>query len=71
MRDHAAASLAEVEKATLRLVTLRTSRNMRHAAARLGMAPVSLFRWLGRRKWSKRAYDEHRWLAASNPVGGL
>ena len=27
VRDHAAGSLAEIEKATLRLVTLRTSRN--------------------------------------------
>jgi hypothetical protein len=50
VRQHAAASLAEVEKATLRLVALRTSRNMSHAAARLRMAPVSLIRWIGRRK---------------------
>lgn len=49
VRDNAAASLAEIEKATLRLVTLRTSRNLSHAAERLGMAPVSLTRWLGRR----------------------
>jgi hypothetical protein len=50
VRNNAAASLAEIEKATLRLVTLRTSRNMSHAAARLEMAPVSLSRWLGRRR---------------------
>lgn len=50
VRENAAASLAEIEKATLRLVTLRTSRNLSHAAARLGMAAVSLHRWLGRRK---------------------
>lgn len=49
VRDRAAASLAEIETATLRLVTLRTSRNLSHAAERLGMAPVSLHRWLGRR----------------------
>jgi hypothetical protein len=49
VRQHAARSLAEVEKATLRLVTLRTSRNTSVAAARLGMALVSLTRWLGRR----------------------
>jgi hypothetical protein len=49
VRDNAAASLAEIEKATLRLVTLRTSRNLSHAAARLEMAAVSLSRWLGRR----------------------
>lgn len=50
VRDHAAASLAEVEAATLRLVAIHTSRNLSHAAARLGMAPVSLSRWLGRRE---------------------
>jgi hypothetical protein len=46
----AAASLAEIEKATLRLVALKISGNVRQAAARLGMAPVSLSRWVGRRK---------------------
>jgi hypothetical protein len=49
VRERAATSLAEIEKATLRLVTVRTSRNVSHAAERLGMAPVSLSRWLGRR----------------------
>lgn len=48
VREHAS-SLAEIEKATLRLVALRASRNLSHAAARLGMAPVSLSRWVGRR----------------------
>src|SRR3954469_11874103 len=50
VREHAAASLTEIEAATLRLITLRTSRNLSHAAARLGMSPVSLSRWLGHRK---------------------
>ena len=50
VRNHAAASLAEIEKATLRVVALRTSRNLSHAATRLGMAAVSLSRWLGRRR---------------------
>ena len=50
VREHAATSLAEVEKATLRLVAIRTSRNLTAAAARLGIAPVSLLRWLERRK---------------------
>jgi hypothetical protein len=49
VRDQAAASLAEIEKATLRLVTLRTSRSLSHAAAQLGMAAVSLSRWLDRK----------------------
>jgi hypothetical protein len=44
----AATSLAEIEKATLRIVAIRTSANIRQAAARLGMAPVSLSRWLNR-----------------------
>ena len=50
VREHAASSLPEIEKATIRLVALRHSRNLSHAAARLGMAPVSLSRWIGRRK---------------------
>lgn len=49
VREHAASSLPEIEKATRRLVTLRASRNLSHAAERLGMAPVSLSRWIGRR----------------------
>lgn len=49
VREHAAGSLAEVEKATLRLVALHTSRNTSAAAEQLGMAPVSLTRWLDRR----------------------
>jgi hypothetical protein len=46
---HASWSLEQIEKATLRLVALRTSRNLSGAAARLDMAPVSLTRWLARR----------------------
>lgn len=49
VRAHAATSLAEIEKATLRLVAIRSSRNVSGAAARLGMAPVSLSRWIRRR----------------------
>jgi len=44
-------SFAELEKTSLRLVALASARNVTHAAARLGMAPVSLTRWLGRRRW--------------------
>ena len=46
---HATKSLSEIEKTTRRLVALRTSATMSNAAARLGMAPVSLSRWMGRR----------------------
>ena len=50
VRTHSASSLPDIEKATFRLVALRASRNISAAAARLGMAPVSLSRWIGRRK---------------------
>jgi hypothetical protein len=43
-------SLAEIEKATMRVVALRMSRHLSEAAERLGMAPVSLWRWILRRK---------------------
>jgi hypothetical protein len=46
---HGATSLSEIEKATLRRVALQFSPNLSRAAARLGMAPVSLSRWLTRR----------------------
>lgn len=48
--EYRASSLSEIEKATLRLVALRTSANMSMAAERLGMAPVSLSRWAHRRR---------------------
>jgi FHA domain len=54
VREYAMSSLPEIEKATLRLVALRDSRNLTAAAARLGMAPVSLARWIGRRKMPMR-----------------
>jgi len=50
VREHAARSLPEIEKATLRLLALRASRSLGDAASRLGMAPVSLSRWIGRRR---------------------
>jgi hypothetical protein len=43
-----ASSLAEIEKATMRIVAMRASHNMSAAALRLGMAPVSLSRWVDR-----------------------
>ena len=48
--EHEASSLADIERATLRLIALRTSGNVNRAAARLGIAHVSLSRWIGRRK---------------------
>jgi hypothetical protein len=49
VRQHAATSLAEIEKATLRLIAVRNSRNFAEAAARLRMTQVSLTRWMNRR----------------------
>jgi hypothetical protein len=48
--EHGSSTLSEIEKTTLRLVALRSSRNVSNAAARLGMAPVSLSRWIDRRR---------------------
>jgi hypothetical protein len=47
--EHASRSLDEIDKATLRIVAIRMSRNLSDAAARLDMAPVSLSRWFARR----------------------
>jgi hypothetical protein len=44
-------SLADLEKTALRVVALASSRNMSRAAERLQMAPVSLSRWVSRRRW--------------------
>ena len=49
VRTHSAKTLPDIEKGTLRLVAIRQSRNLSNAAERLGMAPVSLSRWIGRR----------------------
>jgi hypothetical protein len=45
----AASSLPEIEKATRRLLAIRGSGNLNQAAARLGMARVSLKKWIGHR----------------------
>ncbi|TMQ02390.1 MAG: hypothetical protein E6J90_36265 [Deltaproteobacteria bacterium] len=47
--EHASRSLDDIDKATLRIVAIRMSRNLSDAAARLDMAPVSLSRWFSRR----------------------
>jgi hypothetical protein len=48
--EHAATSLAEIEKATLRLMAIRLCGSVHRAALRLGMAHVSLSSWLERRR---------------------
>jgi len=47
--DHSPLTLPEIEKTALRLVAIKMSENLHRAADRLGMAPVSLLRWIGRR----------------------
>jgi hypothetical protein len=46
---HDAKSLSGIEKATLRIIALKVTNNVHQAARVLGMAQVSLSRWLGRR----------------------
>jgi DNA-binding transcriptional regulator YdaS (Cro superfamily) len=48
--ENAATTLPDIERATMRLVALKTSANLSQAAARLGMTPDSLSRWVFRRK---------------------
>ncbi len=50
IRERAASSLTEIEKAALRLVAIGASRSVSAAAERIGMAPVSLLKWLRHRK---------------------
>lgn len=68
VRTHAAASLADIEKATMRMVTIRMSRNLSGAAARLRMAVVSLSRWLGRRKLPPMLSDQGATNEPGHPV---
>ncbi len=50
LMKHSARTFAEVKKGTLRITALRMADTMVEAASLLGMAPVSLRRWLGRRQ---------------------
>jgi hypothetical protein len=62
-----AASLADIEKGTLRLVARKVASNLGQAAALLGMAPVSLTRWLERRAaphWVARVSEDAREIKA-------
>jgi hypothetical protein len=64
VREHAATSLDEIEKATLRLTAIRTSDTMGEAAARLGMAQPSLLRWIDRRRRRSRRSAARRTASA-------
>ena len=61
---HSARSLSEIEKATLRVVALRMTDNVHQAATLLGMAAVSMSRWLDRRE-PLTARAESRWRSRS------
>jgi len=50
VRTHSAATLAEIEKGTLRLVALREAGNVARAAVLLGVSHSSLGEWIGRRR---------------------
>lgn len=53
VREYAATSLDEIEKATLRLTAIRVFGTMSAAAVRLGMALPSLYRWMDDRKFDE------------------
>jgi len=48
--NNASRTLGEIEKATLRRVALKLSESLPQAAERLGIAAVSLSRWIDRRR---------------------
>ena len=56
--DHSPLTLPELEKTALRLVAIKMSENLHRAADRLGMAPVSLQRWIGRRTLPPMSAEE-------------
>ena len=56
--EHAATmTWAGIQEATLRLVALRASPSLAHAAERLGMAEVLLRRWSRRQKMPPTLHD--------------
>jgi hypothetical protein len=55
---HGVASFADLEKTALRIIALASAPNPSQAAVRLGIALVSLTRWLHRRPWLLPFVDE-------------
>ena len=64
---HAAKSFAEIEKATLRVVALNTSKNVSAAARLLGMQAVSLGRWMSRRSSGQASDPWPRLVSGPRP----
>jgi hypothetical protein len=62
-QELAATSFGKIGKATLRLTAIRTYSRIGRAATRLEMAPVSLSRWIGRRKAADGGRVSKRGLA--------
>ena len=60
--EHCPLTLPEIEKATLRIVAIRMSKNRTRAAERLWVAPVSLTRWFSRRKVPPDLVDRRAWV---------
>jgi hypothetical protein len=60
--EHCPLTLPEIEKAALRIVAIRMSKNRTRAAERLGVAPVSLTRWFSRRKVPPDLVDRRAWV---------
>src|SRR5262249_13091058 len=72
VQDHAATSLAEIEKATLRIVARRMTSGVTNAAQRLGMASVSLSRWFTRRSAElPHALGDDRTLAPNEALRAI
>ncbi len=56
--EHAARSLSEIGRATMRLVAIRQTGSIPQAAARLGLSSVALYQWLNRRGRTPRRHWE-------------
>jgi hypothetical protein len=56
--EHAAKTLPEIGRATMRLVAIRQTGSIAKAAARLGLSYVTLYQWLNRRGRTPRRHWE-------------
>lgn len=64
-------SISEIEKMTSRVVAVRSSNNTAQAASLLGMAPVSLSRWLARRSFKDQSSKNRVQNALEMPTEGV
>lgn len=68
VRMYSSSSLPEIEKGTRRLIAIREHRTIARAAEHLGMAPVSLARWIGRRQLPTHVEDLSHTSAVAGPL---